>query len=202
MTDQNQSLREDIAFVRQMAEAGQNRPMLGGQILVVCGAIYGLASLVVWYMLAVMGRPAGESWIPWAVSSILWLMALIPMVRSTRRDGAGPQQIAGQAWASVGYAIFAIALSLVVVSERLHIPLIMGIFPSVLMALYGAAWSIAATAFQKRWMHLVAIASFVMAPVNGWFANSPTIYLVYAFSLLGLLTVPGLYVVRQSRAAA
>lgn len=202
MADQNQTLRDDIAFVRELAEAGRDRPMLGGQILVVCGLIYGVASFAVWVMIAVMNRPAGESWIPWAISSALWLMVLIPMVRRTRRRSAGPQEIAGQAWASVGYAIFAIAVSLVVVGERLHIPLIMAMFPSVLMALYGAAWSVAATAFRKRWMHAVAIASFVMAPVNGWFATSPAIYLVYAVSLIGLLTLPGLYVVRQARQAA
>lgn len=202
MSDHNQTIRDDIAFVRQLAEAGRDRPMLGGQILVVCGLIYGVASIVVWYMLAVLQRPAGETWLPWGVSSVIWLAALIPMVRRTRRDGVGAQEIAGQAWASVGYAIFAIAISLVVVGERLNIPLIMAMFPSVLMALYGAAWSVAATAFRKRWMHLVAIASFVMAPVNGWFATSEAIYLVYAISLFGLLTVPGAYVVSQARRAA
>lgn len=202
MTEQNQSLREDIAFVRQLAEAGRDRPMLGGQILAMCGVVFGSASLAVWYMSAVLGMPSSTAMIPWLVAFVVWLALLIPMVRRARRGENGLQETVGAAWAGVGYAIFAIAVSLILIGQRLGVPHLMAAFPSVLMALYGAAWSVAATAFRKRWMHVVAIASFVMAPVNGWFATSMTIYLVYAISLFALLTVPGLHLIRQARKAA
>lgn len=202
MTDHNQSLREVIAFVRQMADAGRNRPMLGGQILVACGLIFSVASFAVWYMLAVLKMGATHSAIPWAVAFLVWLAVFIPMVRRTRSEAPNAQETAGAAWSGVGYAIFTIAISFFVIGYQLNLPNLMVAFPSVLMALYGAAWSVAATAFRKRWMHIVAIASFIMAPVNGWFVAGPTIYLVYGFSLLALLAAPGLYLVQQARRAA
>jgi hypothetical protein len=202
MTEQNQSLREDIAFVRQMAEAGRDKPMVGGQILAACGLIFGAASLAVWVMAEVLRMPTSNAMLSWLVSGVVWVVVLIPMIRRTRRETGGLQGTVGAAWAGVGYAVFAMFVSLIVIGQRLEVPYLMVAFPSVLMALYGAAWSVAATAFRKRWMHLVAIASFVMAPVNGWFAGSMTIYLVYAISLFGLLTAPGLYLIRQARRGA
>lgn len=202
MTDQNQSLREDIAFVRQMADAGRSRPMLGGQILVACGAIFGVASLAVWYMGAILGMPASKAALAWAVAFVVWLVVFIPMVRRTRSGAPSSHETAGAAWSGVGFAIFTIAISFFVIGYKLDLPNLMMAFPSVLMALYGAAWSVAATAFRQRWMHIVAIASFVMAPVNGWFADGPTIYLVYAVSLFALLVAPGAYLARQASRAA
>jgi hypothetical protein len=202
MSDQNQTLREDIAFVRQLAEAGRDRPMLGGQILVAAGLIFGIASFAVWIMMAVLEMSASSVNAPWAVSFVVWMITLFVMLRGLRAQGTGAQETSGAAWAGVGYAIFAIAVSFGVVAYRLNLPHIMWAFPSVLMALYGAAWAVAAAAFRKGWMNGMAIASFVMAPVNGWFAGDPTIYLVYAFSLFALLIAPGLYLIQQARRAA
>ena len=202
MTEQNRSLREDIAFIRQMAEAGRDRPMLGGQILAAAGLIFGIASLAVWIMLAVLRLPWSSVNIPWAISFVVWMVTLFVMLRRVRAEGSGPQETSGAAWAGVGYAIFAIAVSFGVIGWRLNMPDVMWAAPSVLIALYGAAWSVAATAFRKRWMHLMAIASFVLAPVNAWFAGDTVIYLVYAISLFGLLTAPGFYLIHQVRRAA
>ena len=202
MTEQNQSLREDIAFVRQLAEAGRDRPMLGGQILAAAGVVWGMASFSVWYMTSVLRMGPGSANVVWAISFAVWMVTLFVMVRRIRTQCGGPQETSGAAWAGVGYAIFAIAISLGVIAWRLNLPNILWAFPSVLLALYGAAWSVAATAFRKPWMHMMAIASFVMAPVNGWFAGDPVIWLVYAISLVGLLTAPGVYLISEARRAA
>lgn len=202
MSEQNQSLREDIAFIRQMAEAGRDRPMLGGQILVAAGLVWGAASFSVWCMTSVLRMSAGSANIAWAIGFVVWMVTLFVMVRRVRAQVSGPQETSGAAWAGVGYAIFAIAVSLGVIGWRLNLPSVLWAIPSVLLALYGAAWSVAATAFRKPWMHVMAIASFVMAPVNGWFAGDPAIWLIYAISLVGLLTAPGLYLIREARRAA
>ena len=41
MTDQNQAMRDDIAFMRTLAEAGREGPLNGGSILVAAGLIFG-----------------------------------------------------------------------------------------------------------------------------------------------------------------
>ena len=41
MTDQNQAIRDDIAFMRALAEEGRQTPLLGGSVLVAVGLIFG-----------------------------------------------------------------------------------------------------------------------------------------------------------------
>jgi len=49
MTDQNQAIRGDIAFMRALAEDGREGPMVGGSILVLFGVVYAGASLFTSY---------------------------------------------------------------------------------------------------------------------------------------------------------
>ena len=64
MAQPNHNLSDDIAFMRSLAEAGRDRPMVGGSILLAAGAIYGAASLTVWGLLVAgalaYGRAKGE----------------------------------------------------------------------------------------------------------------------------------------------
>ena len=46
--DQTQSLHDDIAYMRAMAQEGRNAPLLSGPIMVAAGIIFGTASLVQW----------------------------------------------------------------------------------------------------------------------------------------------------------
>ena len=48
MTSHKQTLGEDIAFMRALAEEGRSRPLIGGSILLGSGVLYGTASLLVW----------------------------------------------------------------------------------------------------------------------------------------------------------
>ena len=48
MSDQANGLREDVAFLRSMAEQGRRGPLLGGIFLAAAGLIYGAASFMDW----------------------------------------------------------------------------------------------------------------------------------------------------------
>lgn len=201
MTDQNQSLRDDIAFLRGLAEAGRDRPMMGGSILAATGLIYGGASLAVWLGQTENAlRPLGVS-IIWLGALALQVIVLVVLLRRMPRTGAGGQATAGMAWSYLGAAILMMGVSVTIVGYRLALPNLMLVFPSVLMALYGAGWFIAAFATRQAWLKIVGYAAFAMSLVNAWFVDGPVIWLVYGVSLLGLLTVPGVILMRQSRKA-
>ncbi|MBU1374366.1 MAG: hypothetical protein KKE02_21840 [Alphaproteobacteria bacterium] len=202
MTDQNQSLRDDIAFLRDLAEAGRDRPMIGGSILLMVGSIFGVASLVVWYLASVRGLGGVMYSIVWGFAFVLYMAFLIPLLRRLPKTAGASQAAAGVAWSAVGLAIFVVFVSLWVLSYRLHIPNLMLVFPSILMGLYGASWFVAATLLRQRWLHLIAVASFGMALVNAWFASGHTVWLIYGVSLLALLAAPGFVLMRQGRTAA
>ena len=201
MTDRNQTLRDDIAFMRSLAQAGRDRPMLGGSILLMCGLVFGSASLLVWYLSAIQGLGGRLYLTVWGAAFVAFLLMLFPLIRALPRHGGAYQVAVGMAWSAVGMAIFFIWISLMLLSAKLELPHLMVVFPSVLMALYGGIWWLGATLLRQRWLQVVAYGSFAMALVNAWYADSPAIWLVYGLSLLALLAAPGAVLMRQARRA-
>jgi hypothetical protein len=203
MTDQNQSLRDDIAFIRTMAEAGRDRPMIGGSILLLAGCIFGIASLAVWYVSAVLGLAAG--WVPSAVmfpAFALYMPGLVLLLRRLPKSASSMQAATGVAWSGAGWAIFVIFLALAIASYRLDQPAVTFVFPAILLALYGAAWIVAAILLRQRWLRAVGAGSFVMALACAWVVGTHLTWLVFGLSLLALLAAPGFVLMRQSRKAA
>jgi hypothetical protein len=69
--------------------------------------------------------------------------------------------------------------------------------PSIVLALYGAAWSVAAAMSRATWLKFVAVASFVGAILMAVLMGSLWIWLAYAAALYLLAMVPGLVLMRQ-----
>ncbi len=201
MTDQN-AMRDDIAFMRTLAEAGRTGPMAGGSILVVAGGIYAACSVASWSGITYRLNWDGFFPLVWFGGTLLFLVILFLMKRRLPRN-SGAARSAGVVWQGVGWATFAIVISLMMISARANAWVVMAALPSVILALYGAAWFVGAVLTAVRWLYLVAFGAFIMAAVNAWFVTAPaTLYLVYAASLIGLLSLPGLIIMRQARKAA
>src|SRR5262249_50028077 len=143
MTDQNQALRDDIAFLRAIAEQGRERPMLGGPIMLAAGGLFGTASLAAWAILATGSDPRLIN-LRWAVSAAIYFAILVPFLRRLPKTAGAMQAATGVAWSGVGWMIFFIGLSLGVLTYRSHNTSIMYAAPSILMGLYGGAWWVAA----------------------------------------------------------
>ena len=45
MSDQLQNIRDDLAFMRSLAEEGRRAPLIGGSIMAVAGAAFGRPAL-------------------------------------------------------------------------------------------------------------------------------------------------------------
>lgn len=201
MSEQPQSVHDDIAFMRSLAEAGRDKPMLGGAILLAAGAIFGTASLVVWYQAAVRSVEGVMYPAVWGGAFLLYLACLIPLLGRLPRSANTMQAATGIAWSGAGWAMLFICASLFVLSHRLESAAPMFAIASIFMALYGAAWWVAATLMRRRWMQVCAVGSFVMAVAIAWFSNSHTMWLLYAASLFAFLAAPGLVLMRQARRA-
>ena len=59
-------------------------------------------------------------------------------------------------------------------------------FPSIILALYGLAWMVAAVASGRRWMWVVSIAAYQSAIVIAWFAPTSAAMLLLAAALVAL----------------
>ncbi|MBX3479804.1 MAG: hypothetical protein KF842_05350 [Caulobacter sp.] len=199
--DQLQSVRDDIAFMRALAEEGSQVPLLGGGVTAAAGLIFGLASVMHW--LIQTGVVQVSSWallINWVVSGCIFgVVCAVIVRRSSRLPGASStvNRAVNSAWSAVGFSIFVIFLGLFAVAWATKAYQVFATFPVVILALYGAAWSVAADLTQKGWIRVVALASFAGAVLMGVMATSPHQMLAYAAALLLLAFVPGVILLRQ-----
>lgn len=203
MSDQNHAIRDDIAFLRSLAEEGRSGSMVGGSILVLFGGLYAAASVFTWYAIQTgLARKPLFFPIVWFGATLVALAALAFMKVGQPRKG-GASRAAGLAWAAAGWTIFAIMMSFTLIGYHTGSWMVMQAVAPVIVSIYGGAWFLAAQVTGQRWLNLVAFGSFVMAAVNAWFVADPaTMFLIYAATLLGLLAGPGLVIMRQGRKAA
>jgi hypothetical protein len=203
MTDQNTTLRDDIAFMRSLADAGRQSPMKGGSILMAAGLIYAACALITWAA-AASPYPIGPLFMPilWFGGTGLFFLALFAL---RRRMGAKSEtnRAAGLIWAGAGWALFVTVLSLMLMAYRANGWWILAAICPIVLATYGAAWTVAGILTKAAWMRAVGFGAFVMALVCAWYAlEVRTMFLLYGLSLLGLVALPGYLAMRQARRAA
>jgi hypothetical protein len=203
MTDQKQTLREDIAFMRELAQAGASGPLAGGPILLAAGLIYAGASLTTWYAIEHHLITNGIFFpILWFGATAVFLGCLFVLKRGLPRT-AGLSRAQGLAFSGSGWVIGPIVLSLMLIASRSGAWWLMGAAAPIILSIYGGAWVVAAGVSGRRWPGVVAAGSFVMAGLCAWFALDPKVqFLAYAVSLLAVLAAPGLYLMHQARKAA
>lgn len=202
MSEGMQGLREDLAFMRGLADEGRNTPLGGGSIGVAAGALFGFASIGTY---AVLKRwmemdPRSIGWF-WLVAGVLFTVALIADSRMAGGRTSAANRANAAAWTGVSFAIFALFGAFVLASYRSGEWIVFTLLPPVILALYGAAWSVAGAMTGKLWMKLTAGAALLLAVLMGWMAGTAEQYLIYAFALFATALVPGLVLMRQARAA-
>ena len=202
MTEEKiQSLKDDIAFMRALAQEGTSAPLLGGSILVAAGGTFAVAGLVHWSIqTGLVSLPKSNLGLVWLAALVVFLGLLVLL----RRGGGGRpgaqspgNRASSAAWSSMGWSIFVIGLAIAILSERTHSYIPTLIFPPLILSLYGMGWSVAAAMARKRWIWMTAIGSYVAALVVAWLAIDPVVYLVYSAALLLLMALPGYILMRQ-----
>lgn len=201
MTEEIKAIRDDIAFLRALAEEGRQTPMLGGGVLVAAGTIFGLASLAHWATVA--GLLAAQPIAPlviWPGAGVIFAIVARTVLRQSRGKvgaKASVNRTTSAAWSAVGWTILAIWMALMAMSYRTGNWAVMEVFPIIILALYGAAWAVAAAMTRKGWMRLTAGGCFTAAIVMGLLAGTPHMLLAHATGLALFAVVPGLALMRQ-----
>lgn len=202
MTDQD-AIRDDIAFMRALAEEGRNAPLIGGPMLLAAGLCFGSASLAIW--LNQTFALVTSSWAffaIWTVSLAVFLAVLVA-TKATRRTGAGASRAIGVAWSGGGLSIFFVGLSLAVMAVRTNDAHVANAFLPFILSIYGSAWFVAAALSKTRWLYAVAAGAFAFALLTAWFASEGVIvFLIYALGLYALVAAPGYVLMRRARQAA
>lgn len=199
--DQIQTLKDDIAYMKTLADEGATGPLIGGSTLVAAGLIFGIASLGEWAgATGLIVLDGIQHLYLWGAAGLVFAVTLTVLIhRQKGRPGVmSPANRAfGTAWMGVGLAIFsmAVALSLLGYKTQSNLPGL--VFPSLIFALYGAGWAVSAAMSGQKWLWWPAYGSWLLAPVLAWFVDDSSLYLVYAIGLVFLALVPGLMLMRR-----
>ena len=205
MNRSEQTIREDAAFLRALAEGSATGSAKDGAILLAVGSLFGLVALQYWAV------QSGLLSVPVAFEPWLWLDGLLPFLLaaaliSRRFRGQAPgaaTRAMSAAWAAVGVSIVFAAIALAIAGGRLGLPrLAPWVFPLVLFTLFGAAWSVAFAARRRRAFAIKAAASYLAAVLCGLVMGHPEEWLVLAGGLFLLVAVPGAGILHASGRAA
>lgn len=196
MTHDVQAIRDDLAFMRALAQEGRRAPLLIGHNLLVGGVALGTTSLVCWAIAThVLALPL---WWEGAV----WLF-VVPgymvycYIRRTQWRNAQPGATAitnravHAAWRGVGYALLTLTFAAGITAYQMKSMAAFALFPSIIMAFYGLGWMVAAAMSETKWLRTVSIASFVAAVVVALAPDARSGYPVMAAALYLLMALPG-----------
>jgi hypothetical protein len=200
-----QSAREDIAFMRTLAQQGASGPLFGGSILLTGGLIYAAANTAVWYLLTRMPSEIG-SWMGPIWGTALTSQAVIMTIIILRLKGRGQglattnrsNRMFALIWNATGVAIMACLASFCLTAWLAHIPQVFVGFPAVIFALYGVGWMVTAATSKERWTWGVAVLTFLFAIASGALVGNVNLPLLYAAALLLVLAAPGALLIKRA----
>lgn len=204
MSRNEQTIRDDAAFLRALAEGAARGSGKDGAMLAAVGLIFGLVAIQYW--LVDSGRVAA----PAAIEPWLWLDGFLPFLlaaflisRRFRGDAPGATTRAmSAAWSGVGVSLCFAAFALALGGGRLGLHrLAPWVFPLVLFTLLGAAWSVAFAARRRPIFAVSAAASYLAAILCGLVMGRPEEWLVLAGGLFLLVAAPGAGLLRAGRRA-
>lgn len=202
MTDEKmQNLKDDIAFMRALAQEGSAVPLLFGGVIVAAGLTFGAGAIGHWLIASDILRVS-----PWffmvnwlGAAAVFGVILALQLRRAKGRPGfsSGVNKATGAAWAGVGLAIFVMWMGMTTIGVVTGDWAVMNVFPVLIFALYGAAWFVAAQMSGKGWIRLVAFGSFVAAVGMGALTGQALQMIGYAGCLMLLAVLPGLILMRQ-----
>lgn len=202
MTD---DIRDELAYVRALAEEGRDTPLVGGVLYVIWGALIGFAALVAYARtVGWIDLGPGGAISPWIAAFIVgWAASYFFGRRAGLKPGASTlgNRTAAAVWMSVGFFMTSFWVALMVVHDNfthMGVPpyFLFGLMFPIGFGLYGVAFFATAAAGRMPWLKWFAVASWGFAAVSLAFMASANMYLVGALGLFVCVVAPGVVFMR------
>jgi hypothetical protein len=202
VTPETNALKDDITYMRQLAEQGRNGPILGGTFLVAAGLVFGATCFAHWG--AITGRlpipPSQWATLWWGAAALFVAIWFALFYRLRSRPGckaSASNAIFGAAWTGCGIGIMVTTTSLAIAAKVINFPQLLELNPPVVFAFYGAAWFVSALTARRAWMLIVALAAFIVAPVMAMLTANPLQLPAMGAALILTLAVPGFWMMKK-----
>ena len=201
MTDEMQSIRSDLAFLKTVAADEGTLPWMVGASFLAAGLVYGLPIIVAWAAVRGVIDAAG----PWTSQIGLWstavfipLQLLITIKGPRPAPGASTGRAFVPAWSGIGLATLVMVAVIFIAGARLHVQLMWQVWTSICFALWGLAWWVVAMLRPGRGWIWVAVGSFLTALANACLIGGPDEILGCGIGILLWLGAPGLMIMLRA----
>lgn len=198
---QPSSLADDLSYIRDLAEAGQNAPLLGGRFLVMWGGLVSLA--YTGHFLTAIGafglQPPAYLiiWVAFAVIGGICQFLLVSGVREKPGGASTGNRVQAVLWTTAGLFMFAYFVSLMI---RLVVTGtgVEGFYWSVpmVLGLYGIGQFVTGAISGQRALKFAGIAAFAGVVAAVFMTGTDYIWLVGAGSAFLAVCVPGILMMR------
>lgn len=200
MTEQMQTAREDLAFMRALVEDRGPLPRPIGEHFLMVGLLYGANVLYAWAGKSGFAPwPAGDSaLLGWAPAAVLHIPYALWFTRRTRGFRGGPTlAVFGVAWIATVLMTAAIVASIYVAGARTGVDYV-PIWPAIAVALYGGSWTVAAVARRSFSYFAVAVGCFATAVLCAALIGTPDVFLALGLGVLFFIGGPGLAIMLRA----
>jgi hypothetical protein len=197
MTDPMRAARDDLAFMRELAEDRGPLPSHLGRHVFWPGLLYGLNVIATWAGLVGL-IPWPEDWQMWAylpatvvyVPICLWIN-----FRSSKQPWGPGARMFAAAWSAVALLTFTIVAVVTIASFSARINYAV-MWPPFVLAMYGSSWLVMGIMLKRRWSLLVAFGCCATAILMGALVNKPETWLVMGLGLILFMAAPGFVMMR------
>ncbi len=204
MSDDSQSARDDLAFMRSVVEAGNSRTaMASGSSFFAGGLIYGAQCILQWMAFTGIMPLGPTGWLAISiVPTIIFLIVLTWILRGTRGMlQPRAQRAINAVFSAAGATNLVILIVIGMFAVRQNNPLVWELYACVVFALQGAGWLVAFTLRRQVWLLGVALGWFTSAIVTGYLIGTGEFVLACALSLLLLMALPGWVMMQLAKRA-
>lgn len=203
MSDDIQSIRDDLAFLKSMAADDGALPWAAGAGFFAAGTIYGLPLILVWAVLrGLVDLPGGWTSYVGLASTVVYLpaMALIFLKAPKPRPGDAVGRTFGAPWSGVGLVTLVMLAVIFIAGARLHVELMWQVWTSICFALWGACWWVVGMLRPGRGWLWVSLGSLATAVVNATLIGTRDELLGCSIGILLWLGAPGLLIMLRAPA--
>lgn len=205
MSDQMQTLKEDVSFLRAAAEDGGRPFIRDGAILAVTGILLGSAMLWSWTTEQGLLPSLPGKWQPILQACLyeLWLISVIVIwYRYRGRVESTAARAISATWSSF-LCHFVASWGVMLATVRIgHPPPLTDLMVVVIFALYAMAWWVAAAVRQRRSYRAIALGCYAAEFGIGLLIATPLHHLAVGAAFLGFFALPGFAIMREARQAS
>jgi hypothetical protein len=203
MTATADAAREDLRYVRQLAESGAHAPLLGGRFMVWWGLLLTVAYTLQHFGLqGAFGEGGAAFGLIWGGFGLLGGLGQFVLARShTGKAGSGSagNRASRPVWAAAAFAILSMFVGLAIASRGKIGPTTFDPIVPVAFAAYACALIVTGALARSAVARTAGAGAAVMVGLFAAVIVSPDRYLLAAAGAFAMVLLPGLLLLRAEQ---